>query len=97
MVPDNPYPETVKIIQSARARAFYKVNGELIGMYLRIGKFVSENSRDAAYGDSCVNGLSDFFAKNYPEPKGFTRPLAGNEERKKESSLMGSEFICAAA
>ena len=73
MVPDRSYSEIIKIIQSARERAFYKVNEELIGMYLQIGKFVSENSRDAAYGDSYVDGLADFFAKNYPELKGFTR------------------------
>ena len=73
MVPDNNYSEIVKIIQSARERAFYKVNEELIGMYMQIGKFVSENSKEAAYGDNYVDGLADFFAKNYPELKGFTR------------------------
>ena len=73
MLLDNNYSEIVKIIQSARERAFYKVNEELIGMYLQIGKYVSENSRDAAYGDAYVEGLADFFAKNYPELKGFTR------------------------
>ena len=73
MVPDRNYSEIVKIIQSARERAFYKVNEELIGMYLQIGRFISENSREAVYGDSYVEGLADFFAKNYPELKGFTR------------------------
>lgn len=73
MLPDNNYSEIVKIIQAARERAYYKVNEELINMYLQIGKYVSENSRDAAYGDSYVDGLADFFAKNYPELKGFTR------------------------
>ena len=66
MVPDRSYSEIIKIIQSARERAFYKVNEELIGMYLQIGKFVSENSRDAAYGDSYVDGLADFLRKIIP-------------------------------
>ena len=73
MEPDNSYSEIIEIIQSARERAFYKVNEELIKMYLQIGKYVSENSRKSAYGDSYVEGLADFFAKNYPELKGFTR------------------------
>ncbi len=73
MVPDDNYSEIVKIIQSARERAFYKVNEELIGMYFQIGKYVFENSRNAAYGDAYVEGLAEFFAKNYPELKGFTR------------------------
>ncbi len=73
MVPEKSYSEIVKIIQSARERAYYKVNEELIRMYLQIGKYVSENSRDAAYGDAYVEGLAAFFAKNYPELKGFNR------------------------
>ncbi len=73
MLPDNSYSEIVKIIQSARERAYYKVNEELINMYLQIGNYVSENSRNAAYGDAYVDGLADFFAQNYPELKGFTR------------------------
>ena len=73
MLPDNSYSEIVKIIQAARERAYYKVNEELINMYLQIGKYVSENSRNAAYGDAYVDGLADFFAQNYPELKGFTR------------------------
>ena len=73
MAPDKSYSEILEIIRSARERAFYKVNEELINMYLQIGKYVSENSREAAYGDAYVEGLADFFAQNYPELKGFTR------------------------
>ena len=72
-MPDKSYSEIIKIIQIARERAYYKVNEELIGMYLQIGKFISENSREAAYGDAYVQRLADFFDREYPELKGFTR------------------------
>ena len=69
----NSYMEVVGIIKSARERAFSKVNEELILMYRDIGKYISEKSKDAKYGEKFVDGLADFFAQNYPELKGFTR------------------------
>lgn len=69
----NTYSEIVTIINNARERAYRKVNEELILMYRDIGKYISEHVESAAYGDSFVDGLADFFAKNYPDLKGFTR------------------------
>ena len=67
------YLEIVNIVNSARARAYSKVNEELILMYLQIGKYISEQTKNSSYGDSYVQGLADFFQKEYPELKGFTR------------------------
>lgn len=67
------FNEVVGIIEKARERAYRKVNEELILMYRDIGKYISEHAEIAAYGDSFVDGLADFFAKNYPDLKGFTR------------------------
>lgn len=67
------FNEVVGIIEKARERAYRKVNEELILMYRDIGKYISEHVESAAYGDSFVDGLADFFAKNYPDLKGFTR------------------------
>lgn len=67
------FNEVVGIIEKARERAYRKVNEELILMYRDIGKYISEHAENAVYGDSFVDGLADFFAKNYPELKGFTR------------------------
>lgn len=67
------FNEVVGIIEKARERAYRKVNEELILMYRDIGKYVSEHVENAAYGDSFVDGLADFFAKNYPDLKGFNR------------------------
>ena len=67
------FNEVVSIIEKARERAYRKVNEELILMYRDIGKYISEHVESAAYGDSFVDELADFFAKNYPDLKGFTR------------------------
>ena len=67
------YPEIIDIIKSARERAYRKVNEELILMYQQIGKYISEKAQSTSYGDSYVQGLADFFEKEYPELKGFTR------------------------
>lgn len=67
------YLEIIDIIKSAKERAYSKVNEELILMYQQIGKYISEKTQSAAYGDSYVQGLADFFEKEYPELKGFTR------------------------
>ena len=69
----NSYLEVVNIINSARERAYSKVNEELILMYQKIGKYISEKSKDTNYGDSFVDSLAKFFEKEYPDIKGFTR------------------------
>ena len=63
----------VGIVESARERAFRKVNEELVLMYWDIGEYISKLSQDAEYGDAFVQRLADFFAENYPDLKGFTR------------------------
>ena len=72
-----PYSEqfekVVDIIESAKERAYRKVNEELILMYRDIGEYISKQSEDAEYGDAFVQKLADFFATNYPELKGFNR------------------------
>lgn len=72
-----PYNEQfeiiINIIESAKERAYRKVNEELILMYRNIGKHVSEQSENVEYGDAFIQKLADFFAANYPDLKGFNR------------------------
>ncbi len=67
------FEKIVNIIESAKERAYRKVNEELILMYRDIGEYISKQSEDAEYGDAFVQKLADFFAMNYPELKGFNR------------------------
>ena len=57
------FAEVVNIIESAKARAYRKVNEELILMYRDVGEFVSRQSELSGYGDAYVQKLADFFEK----------------------------------
>lgn len=67
------FDDIVKIVESAKDRAYRKVNEELILMYQEVGKYISEKSKEAAYGSNFVENVADFFSENYPDLKGFTR------------------------
>jgi len=67
------FEKIVDIIESAKERAYRRVNEELILMYREIGEYISRQSENAEYGDAFVQKLADFFAANYPELKGFNR------------------------
>ena len=67
------FQKIVDIIESAKERAYRKVNEELILMYRDIGEYISRESENNEYGDAFVQKLADFFAQNYPDLKGFNR------------------------
>ena len=70
---DNKFAEIAQIIEEARDNAYRKVNEELILMYQRVGKFLSEKSKKAAYGDGYIDSLSDYIQRQFPGIKGFNR------------------------
>lgn len=70
---DEQFEKIIDILESAKERAYRKVNEELILMYRDIGEYISTQSENAAYGDAFVQRLADFFAANYPDFKGFNR------------------------
>ena len=67
------FQKIITIIESAKDRAYRKVNEELILMYRDIGEYISRESKNAEYGDAFVERLANFFSENYPELKGFNR------------------------
>lgn len=67
------FQKVVNIIESAKERAYRKVNEELITMYRDIGEYISKQSQNSSYGDAFVQKLADFFSENYPELKDFNR------------------------
>ncbi len=73
IIPVTQFQKVVDIIESAKERAYRKVNEELILMYREIGEYISVQSASAEYGDAFVQQLADFFTENYPDLKGFNR------------------------
>ncbi|MBQ7479205.1 MAG: DUF1016 family protein [Selenomonadaceae bacterium] len=70
---DSTFAEITQIIERARSNAYRKVNEELILMYQRVGKFLSEKSRAANYGEGYIDSLSDYIQRRFPGIKGFNR------------------------
>ena len=70
---DNSFAEIAQIISTARDNAFRKINEELILMYQQIGKFLSERSKEAGYGDRYIDSLAEYIQSRFPGIKGFTR------------------------
>ncbi|MBO5589406.1 MAG: DUF1016 family protein [Anaerovibrio sp.] len=70
---DKSFNEVVRIIDEARNNAYRKVNEELILMYSKIGQFLSEKSKEAAYGVGYVDSMAEYIHAKYPGIKGFNR------------------------
>ena len=68
------FREIIGLIQSARQRAFQAVNTELIGLYWRVGEYISRKLATAAWGEGVVDELARYIAQHHPELKGFARP-----------------------
>jgi len=67
------FNQIISMIQTARFRAYAKVNEELINLYYNVGKFVSQKVENAEWGTGVVDRLAQFIKENHPEIKGFTR------------------------
>ena len=70
---DNTFLEIVQIIEESRDNAYRKVNQELILMYQRIGKFLSEKSKKTNYGEKYIDSLAEYIHRYFPNIRGFTR------------------------
>jgi len=70
---DKSFEQVTAIIENARNNAFSKVNEELIHMYQSVGKFLSEWSKEASYGDGYIDSLSSYIHEHFPGIKGFNR------------------------
>ena len=70
---DKSFEQVASIIENARENAYRKVNEELILMYQNVGRFLSEQSKKASYGDGYIDSLASFIQEQFPGIKGFNR------------------------
>lgn len=68
---DITFAEIVTIIEESRANAYRKVNEELILMYQKIGRFLSEKTKDKTRGDSYIKKLAEYIQRQFPGIRGF--------------------------
>lgn len=67
------FDRIVSMIETARMRAYAKVNEELINLYYNVGRLVSEKVKNAEWGAGVVDKLAQYIKEHHPEIKGFTR------------------------
>ena len=70
---DNAFAEIASIIREAHDNVYRKINEELILMYQRVGKFLSEKSNEANYGDGYIDSLANYIQRQFPGIRGFNR------------------------
>ncbi|MEX2569425.1 MAG: PDDEXK nuclease domain-containing protein [Cyclobacteriaceae bacterium] len=71
--PHSDFHQITLLIQEARQRAYAKVNEELMLLYYRIGKFVSEKVSQGNWGDKTVEELAGFIQEKLHGIRGFNR------------------------
>lgn len=67
------FAEVVRLIEKARQRAYQAVNTELVGLYWRIGEYISGKLAEAEWGEGVVDNLALHLARTLPGQRGFTR------------------------
>ena len=67
------FAEVVGLIEQARQRAYQAVNTELVGLYWRIGEYISGKLAAAEWGEGVVDRLAAHLARVVPGQRGFTR------------------------
>ena len=63
----------IKIIDESRQNALRKVNEELIRMYWQVGEFLSNESKNASFGDAYIDAIASEIQDAFPGIKGFNR------------------------
>lgn len=67
------FAEVVGLIEQARQRAYQAVNTQLVGLYWRIGEYISGKLAAAEWGEGVVDKLALHLARVVPGQRGFTR------------------------
>lgn len=63
----------IQIIGQSRDNALRRVNEELIRMYWNVGKYLSIEANNSAFGDSYIDSISKDIQIAFPGIKGFNR------------------------
>ncbi len=67
------FAEVLRLIQSARQRAYQAVNSELVSLYWQVGEYISRKLESTEWGAGVVDHLALYLARTQPGQRGFTR------------------------
>ena len=66
------FAEVVGLIEQARLRAYQAMNTEVVGLYWRLGEYISGKLATAEWGEGVVAKLSQHLARVMPGRRGFS-------------------------
>ena len=66
------FAEVVSLVEQARRRAYEAVGRDLVGLYWRIGEYISRKIETAEWGEGVVDGLARHLTLRFPGRRGFT-------------------------
>jgi predicted nuclease of restriction endonuclease-like (RecB) superfamily len=70
--PDNQFGDIVRLIDSARQRAYQAVNTTLIELYWNVGEYISQKIETDAWGKGTVKALAAYIQLQQPGIRGFS-------------------------
>jgi predicted nuclease of restriction endonuclease-like (RecB) superfamily len=70
--PEDHFAPILDHIRQARVRALAAVNRELVGLYWRIGEYLSGKVAEAGWGQGTVKQLADWLSEREPGLRGFS-------------------------
>ncbi len=71
---ESAFDEVLRLIQSAKQRAYQTVNAELVTLYWQVGQYVSLKVASDGWGKGTIKTLSAFIQKAQPGIRGFSMP-----------------------
>ena len=71
---ETSFAEIVGLIEQARQRAYQAVNSELVGLYWRIGEYISAKLVAAVWGEGVVDRLAQHLAHTIPGCERWSGP-----------------------
>jgi predicted nuclease of restriction endonuclease-like (RecB) superfamily len=66
------FDEVLRLIETARTRAFVAVNTTVIQLYWSIGEYISRKIADEDWGKGTVTALADHIRRRHPGRSGFS-------------------------
>ena len=71
-LPEKEFEEVLLLIREARGRVFRNINQELIGLYWRIGEYISSKVEKEQWGKGVIKNLSKHIQTSLPDSSGFS-------------------------
>jgi predicted nuclease of restriction endonuclease-like (RecB) superfamily len=68
----NQFSDIVELIQKSKYDALKAVNTELIGLYWKIGEYISRKIEISEWGEGVIKQLAEYIKSKYPDYKGYS-------------------------